>query len=196
MVGAAGSTLSRVQAQQGAPAPSAPLDPGNPSTMPQPVITDDDFDEHESRAVAARPARRRRLWPLLASIGGVILLGGGLGWYFGNQWLDDQYFVGLRGEEVVIYRGVNTTIGPFELFDAVRSTTVPVTSLGPSERKQVTNGIPVANEDAGVKKVQELRTSSAASVGGDVSATPVPDASASPEPTKSKATATPKPTNS
>ncbi|GGS87240.1 protein phosphatase [Planobispora rosea] len=192
VVGAAGSTLSRVQAQQGAP---APLDPGSPATMPQPVITDDDFEEHEPRAVA-RPARKRRVWPLLTSIGGVILLGGGLGWYFGNQWLDDQYFVGLRGEEIVVYRGVNTTLGPFELFDPVRSTTIPVTSLGPSEQKQVRNGIPVADEAAGVKKVEDLQAASSASAGGDVAATPTPDASPTSKPTKSGDTATPRPTNS
>ncbi|GII04807.1 Stp1/IreP family PP2C-type Ser/Thr phosphatase [Planobispora takensis] len=192
VVGAAGSTLARTS--QG----SQDTSPGlvNPATMPQPVITDDDLDEQEARAVAARPAgRRRRLWPLLVSIGGVILLGGGLGWYFGNQWLDDQYFVGLRGEEIVVNRGVNTTLGPFELFDTVRTSTVPVATLGTLEQSQVRNGIPVADEAAGVKKIEELRASSQQSSGDAASATPSPTASPKPS-SKPGGTATPRPTNS
>ncbi|GIH93820.1 Stp1/IreP family PP2C-type Ser/Thr phosphatase [Planobispora siamensis] len=192
VVGAAGSTLAR--ASQGSQDTSPGL--ANPATMPQPVITDDELDEQEARAVAARPARRRRrLWPLLVSIGGVILVGGGLGWYFGNQWLDDQYFVGLRGEEIVVNRGVNTTLGPFELFDTVRTSTVPVATLGTLEQAQVRNGIPVADEAAGVKKIEELRASSQEGSGDAASATPSPSASPKPS-SKPSGTATPRPTNS
>ncbi|GAA3443224.1 Stp1/IreP family PP2C-type Ser/Thr phosphatase [Planomonospora venezuelensis] len=189
VVGAAGSTLGRA-----AQAPEAPGGHANPATMPQPVVTDDDLDAQEPRArAAARPARRRRLWPLLAAVGGVALVGGGLGWYFGNQWLDDQYFVGLRGEEIVVYQGVNTTLGPFELFDPVHHSTVSVAALGPAEQKQVRNGIPVADQAAGVKKVEELKASSEEGAdGGKPAATPSPTPAATP---RSGGTATPRPTN-
>ncbi|MBG0827045.1 serine/threonine-protein phosphatase [Planomonospora sp. ID67723] len=195
VVGAAGSTLSRSQQ-----APEAPGGRANPATMPQPVITDDDLDDEEPRVrAAARPVRTRRLWPLLAAVGGVALVGGGLGWYFGNQWLDDQYFVGLRGEEIVVYQGVNTTLGPFELFDPVHHSTVSVAALGPTEQKQVRNGIPVADKAAGVKKVEELRVASGENTDGST-ASPTPTPAVTPKPggtatPKSGGTATPRPTN-
>ncbi|GAA3161183.1 protein phosphatase 2C domain-containing protein [Planomonospora alba] len=200
VVGAAGSTLSR------SPSPDGPGAAGRAGaiTMPQPVITDDDLDEPVARA-AARPVKRRRMWPLLASLGGVVLVGGGLGWYFGNQWLDDQYFVGVRGDEIVVYRGVNTTLGPFELFDPVRSTTVAVSSLGAFQQGQVRDGIPVASVDAGVQKVQELAASAQKASGdktGDEPDDTAPDegrTGSEPQATTgptSKSTATPQPTRS
>ncbi|GGL34086.1 PP2C family protein-serine/threonine phosphatase [Planomonospora parontospora] len=206
VVGAAGSTLSLSQ-----PSPAAPGTPGARAgaiTMPQPVVTDDDLDEPAPRgqAAARRPARRRRVWPILASLGGVVLVGGGLGWYFGSQWLDDQYFVGVRGDEIVVYRGVNTTLGPVELFDPVRGTKVAVSTLGAFQQGQVRDGIPVANVDAGLKKVAELKASAeqtpdTADTGdtGDkapddgTTSTDPPAATASPP---QKGTPTPKPTRS
>ncbi|MFC4062970.1 PP2C family protein-serine/threonine phosphatase [Planomonospora corallina] len=193
VVGAAGSTLGRPPSPDG-------VSPGGAAqaTMPQPVITDDD-DGPVARAAPARPARRRRIWPLLASLGSVVLVGGGLGWYFGNQWLEDQYFVGVRGDEIVVYRGVNTTLGPFELFDTAYNTTVPVSRLGAFQQGQVRDGIPVANVDAGKKKVEELAASARGP--GDGTEDKAPDgATPSGEPAATtgppQGTATPQPTRS
>ncbi|MFC6577729.1 hypothetical protein ACFQBS_13385 [Planomonospora parontospora] len=65
----------------------------------------------------------------------------------------------MRGDEIVVYRGVNTTLGPVELFDPVRGTKVAVSTLGAFQQGQVRDGIPVANVDAGLKKVAELKAS-------------------------------------
>ncbi|MBG0814284.1 Stp1/IreP family PP2C-type Ser/Thr phosphatase [Planomonospora sp. ID82291] len=204
VVGAAGSTLGRAQ-----PSPEAPGAPGagvGAVTMPQPIIMDDDLDEPVVRAAARRPAKRRRMWPLLASLGGIVLVGGGLGWYFGSQWLDDQYFVGVRGDEIVVYRGVNTTLGPVELFDPVRGTEVAVSTLSAFQQGQVRDGIPVANVDAGLKKAAELKASAEQpgdtgdtgdtgdkAPGDGATSTDPPAATPSPP---AKGTATPKPTRS
>ncbi|MFI6509885.1 PP2C family protein-serine/threonine phosphatase [Streptosporangium sp. NPDC050855] len=151
-------------------------------TMPQPVISDDDPDEPVVRA-AARPVRRRRMWPLLAAAGGVVVLGSGLGWYFGSQWLEDQYFVGARGNEIVVFQGVKTNVGPFELFDVAKSTTESVSALGAFQQGQVRDGIPVAGVEAGLKKIEELKTTAAGS-GGAKKPSATPSASASPTPVR------------
>ncbi|MEV4093894.1 Stp1/IreP family PP2C-type Ser/Thr phosphatase [Streptosporangium saharense] len=175
VVGAAGST------RQSSPTPDTPAGRASAVTMPQPVITDDAFDEPVARA-AARPAKRRRLWPLLVSVGGVVLVGGSLGWYFGTQWLEDQYFVGAKGDEIVVFQGVKTNLGPFELFDVARSTTESVSALGAFQQGLVRGGIPVDNVDAGLKKIAELKSSAAPQKAEPTpkatgkSSTPTPDA--------------------
>ncbi|WP_031161773.1 Stp1/IreP family PP2C-type Ser/Thr phosphatase [Streptosporangium roseum] len=190
VVGAAGSTRPRPQL------PDTPAGHAAGITMPQPVITDDDLDEPVARATG-RPARRRRLWPLMASVGGVVLVGGGLGWYFGSQWLDDQYFVGAKGDEIVVFQGVKTNLGPIELFDVARSTTESVTALGAFQQGQVRDGIPVTSVDEGLKKIEELKTSAAkpetkptakpeSKPDGKGKQTPQPSGTASPEPTRSQ----------
>ncbi|MGW5486179.1 PP2C family protein-serine/threonine phosphatase [Streptosporangium sandarakinum] len=179
VVGAAGSTRSQPQP------PDTPAGRAAAITMPQPVVTDDEDGPAAPRA-AGRPAkRRRRLWPLLASAGGVVLVGSGLGWYFGNQWLDDQYFVGAKGDEIVVFQGVKTNIGPIELFDVARSTAESITVLGAFQQGQVRDGIPVPDVDAGLRKIQELK-SSAQKPEGKARQTAQPSQSATPEPTRSQ----------
>ncbi|MFJ2028159.1 Stp1/IreP family PP2C-type Ser/Thr phosphatase [Streptosporangium sp. NPDC087985] len=189
VVGAAGFTLPRLEE------PDTPAGRASAITMPQPVITDDDLEEPVARS--RRPVRRRRLWPLLASVGGVALVGGGLGWYFGNQWLDDQYFVGAKGDEIVVFQGVKTNLGPIELFNVARSTTESITVLGAFQQGQVRDGIPVPSVDAGLQKIQELKSSGAkpeakpetkpeTKADGKGKQTPQPSGTATPEPTRSQ----------
>ncbi|MET8053657.1 Stp1/IreP family PP2C-type Ser/Thr phosphatase [Streptosporangium sp. NPDC005286] len=174
VVGAAGSGMPRSQP------PDTPAGRASAVTMPQPVIADDDPDEPIIRA-AARPAKRRRLWPLVAAAGGVIVIGSGLGWYFGGQWLDDQYFVGARGNEIVVFQGVKTNLGPFELFEVAQSTAESITTLGAFQQGQVRDGIPVPTVEAGLKKIEELK-SSAAKAEEKAEPTTSPSASASSTP--------------
>ncbi|MGS2644286.1 protein phosphatase 2C domain-containing protein [Streptosporangium sp. LJ11] len=187
VVGAAGSSMPRSQP------PDTPAGRASAVTMPQPVISDDDDTDTDEPIVraAARPVKRRRLWPLLAVAGGVVVIGGGLGWYFGGQWLEDQYFVGAKGNEIVVFQGVKTNLGPIELFDVARSTAESITTLGAFQQGQVRDGIPVPTVEAGLKKIEELKTSAATSDGKD-EPTASPSASASsaparaPEPTRSQ----------
>ncbi|WP_440101168.1 PP2C family protein-serine/threonine phosphatase [Streptosporangium sp. H16] len=186
VVGAAGSSMPRSQP------PDTPAGRASAVTMPQPVISDDDTDDDEPIVrAAARPAKRRRVWPLLAVAGGVVVVGGGLGWYFGGQWLEDQYFVGAKGNEIVVFQGVKTNLGPIELFDVAQSTAESITTLGAFQQGQVRDGIPVPTVEAGLRKIEELKTSAAASDGKD-EPTASPSASASsaparaPEPTRSQ----------
>jgi protein phosphatase len=180
VVGAAGSTLPR------SPTPDTPAGRASAATMPQPIIADDDLEEPVARATG-RPAKRRRLWPRLVVVGGVVVVGGAFGWYFGNQWLNDQYFVGARGDEIVVFQGVKTQLGPIELFDVAKSTAESVSVLSAFQQGQIRDGIPVPSVDAGLKKIEELKTSAIT----DEENEPTPQPSASPS-----ATPTPKPTRS
>ncbi|WP_329427080.1 protein phosphatase 2C domain-containing protein [Streptosporangium sp. NBC_01495] len=182
VVGAAGSSMPRSQP------PDTPAGRASAVTMPQPVISDDDDVDEPIIRAAARPAKRRRLWPLLAVAGGVVVIGGGLGWYFGGQWLEDQYFVGAKGDEIVVFQGVKTNLGPIELFDVAKSTAESITTLGAFQQGQVRDGIPVSNVEAGLKKIEELKTSAADSNEGKDEPTASPSASASSKPARAPET--------
>ncbi|GII95851.1 Stp1/IreP family PP2C-type Ser/Thr phosphatase [Sinosporangium siamense] len=186
-VGAAGS--NRLASLSTGGAGTAPG--GVAVTMPQPAILDDDEPGRGAQA-SRRAGRRRRLWPMLTVVLGVGVAVAGIGGFFVYQWTQDQYFVGSQSDEVVVFRGVNTEIGPFQLFDIAHYTGIKVGSLAAFERGQVLDGISVPDVDAGKKKIDELRASagqasSATSEGQEPEQTPAP-----PTP-KSKSSASPTP---
>ncbi|MFG1617514.1 Stp1/IreP family PP2C-type Ser/Thr phosphatase [Nonomuraea wenchangensis] len=153
-------------------------------TAPQPVLTDDDFQE----PVAQRPAlrRRRRMWPVLVTVLGVGGVAVGAGGYFGYQWTQDQFFVGARGDEVVVYQGVQKEVGPFQLFSVSRMTGRQLSRLSEADQALVKSGIPVTNADAGVEKINSLRFSASQADDGSTEASPSPTPSASATKTKTK----------
>ena len=160
VVGAAGSNRLRSQP------PDTPAGRASTITAPQPVIVDDDLCDDPmggpaANAVAApRRVRRRRLWPItvvaLVLIVGVV----GAGGYFSYQWTQGQYYVGAKGDELVLFRGVDSAIGPIQLNSVVQKTGLSVSSIPEPEREQVRGGIPVANLQAGQAKINELKTKS------------------------------------
>ncbi|MEV5557264.1 Stp1/IreP family PP2C-type Ser/Thr phosphatase [Nonomuraea wenchangensis] len=153
-------------------------------TAPQPVLTDDDFQE----PVAQRPAlrRRRRMWPVLVTVLGVGGVAVGAGGYFGYQWTQDQFFVGARGDEVVVYQGVQKEVGPFQLFSVSRMTGRQLSRLSEADQALVKSGIPVTNADAGVEKINSLKFSASQADDGSTEASPSPTPSASATKTKTK----------
>ncbi|MER7361758.1 Stp1/IreP family PP2C-type Ser/Thr phosphatase [Nonomuraea wenchangensis] len=179
VVGAAGMTRLRGGAHQD-------TQPGRAEavTAPQPVLIDDDFQE----PVAQRPAlrRRRRMWPVLVTVLGVGGVAVGAGGYFGYQWTQDQFFVGARGDEVVVYQGVQKEVGPFQLFSVSRMTGRQLSRLSEADQALVKSGIPVTNADAGVEKINSLKFSASQADDGSTEASPSPTASASATKTKTK----------
>ncbi|WP_248964474.1 Stp1/IreP family PP2C-type Ser/Thr phosphatase [Sphaerisporangium perillae] len=174
VVGAAGSNRLRSQP------PDTPAGRASTITAPQPVIVDDDLDEPAggpaANAVAApRRVRRRRLWPVAVTVVGLLVVVVGGGGYFGYRWTQDQYYVGAQGDELVLFRGVDTTIGPIQLNSVAQSTGLSVSSIPEPEREQVRRGIPVADLQAGQTKINDLKAKS----GGDQKTTqPSPSPSA------------------
>ncbi|WP_214415655.1 Stp1/IreP family PP2C-type Ser/Thr phosphatase [Sphaerisporangium fuscum] len=161
VVGAAGSNRLRSQP------PDTPAGRASTITAPQPVLVDDDLDNPAGgpalNAVAAPRRVRRRLWPTAVVVLGLlgVVVGGGV--YFGYRWTQDQYYVGAKGDELVLFRGVDTSIGPIQLNSVVQSTGLSVSSIPEPERGQVRQGISVADLEAGQKKINDLKAKS----GGD-----------------------------
>lgn len=153
--------------------------PDNPAgrvsavTAPQPVITDDD-DDYEP--VAHAPARRRRrLWPVLVPVLLIIIAAGA---YFGWQWTQDQFFVGARGDEVVVYQGIQQEVGPIQFFKVVYPTAKSISQLSAPDQASIRDGIPVDSLEKGKQMIASMKFTPEQKT--------TPSASASPSPTASK----------
>ncbi|MFI6297715.1 Stp1/IreP family PP2C-type Ser/Thr phosphatase [Nonomuraea sp. NPDC050790] len=170
VVGAAGMTRSR-----GNPSGS-PAGRVSAVTAPQPAITDDDFDEPGVQT-SRRSQKRRRVWPVLVTVLAIGAVGVGVGGYFGWQWTQDQFFVGARGDEVVIYRGIQQEVGPLQLYEVVKGTGLQVSNLSDPDKADIQQGIPVESIDDGIKRISGLKPSTNKTT---------PPASTSPTPTATK----------
>ncbi|MFI6602919.1 Stp1/IreP family PP2C-type Ser/Thr phosphatase [Nonomuraea sp. NPDC050536] len=169
VVGAAGMNRLRSNPQDTSPGR------GSAVTAPQPVISDDDFDEPEARA-SRRPVKRRRAWPVLVTVLAVVVVVVGIGGYFGWNWTQDQYFVGARGDEVVVYRGIPQEVGPFQLFSVAQSTGKSVSNLSAPDQARIKDGIEVTSLADGITKVNDLKFASDDKPQTTTSATPTPAA--------------------
>jgi PPM family protein phosphatase len=88
--------------------------------------------------VPVRPRRRRRRFAFgIALI--VLLLGGGA--FALWTWTQAQYFVAADGDQVAIYRGVNTAIGPVHLYSLVSTAEMQLDDLVPVAQQGVRDGI-------------------------------------------------------
>jgi protein phosphatase len=176
VVGAAG--MNRLRGN--APHDHHDTQPGraNAVTAPQPAITGDDFGFEEPVAQAPRRSgRRRRVWPVLVTVLGVGFAAAGVAGYFGYQWTQDQYFVGARGDEVVVFQGVKKELGPFQLFQVFKATGRPLSQLSEADQALIKSGIPVTTADEGMAKIDAFQFS------GDPQTETPATTSASPTPT-------------
>lgn len=174
VVGAAGMNRLRGNPQG---APDDPAGRVSAVTAPQPVITDD-YDEPVVKA-SGRSVKRRRVWPVLVSvlaIGGVVA---GVGGYFGWQWTQDQFFVGARDGEVVVYQGIQQEVGPIQFFSVVKGTGRQLSTLSAPDQASIKDGIPVTSIDEGIQRINGLK-----STNGKPNSTPATTASPSPTATK------------
>jgi protein phosphatase len=82
------------------------------------------------------PARRRR-WPLMTSIIAlfVILVGGGA--FIAHQVINSQYYVGIRGGKVVIFRGLDQKLLGFSLSHVYKRTTIPASGITSTSRAAI-----------------------------------------------------------
>ncbi|MEV2272806.1 Stp1/IreP family PP2C-type Ser/Thr phosphatase [Nonomuraea africana] len=175
VVGAAGMSRSR----SSSPGDSA----GRVSavTAPQPVFADDD-DDHQDAEASGR-GKRRRVWPVLVSVLAVAVVAAGFGGYFGWQWVQDQYFVGARDGEVVVFRGLQQEVGPVQFFEVAKQTGRKLSDLSAPEQAMVKDGIKVADETEGLAKINSLNFDANEQ---DDSTTPSPSPSPSPSKTRSQ----------
>lgn len=152
IVGAAGMTKLHGNPQDTSPGRASAV------TAPQPAITDDDFDEPVAQATR-RSGRRRRVWPVLVTVLGIGVVAVGVGGYLGWQWTQDQFFVGARGDEVVVFQGIQQEVGPFQFFHVKQSTGKPLSKLSPADQALIKGGIPVTNVTEGMTRINGLKFS-------------------------------------
>jgi PPM family protein phosphatase len=97
------------------------------------------------------PLRRRRWLRRLLITAAVlaVLIGGTAGFY---AWTQSQYFVGRSGDEVAIFRGVNTDFGPLKFYQVSENTSLKMSELTPAARSQVESGI-TAHSQTGAEQI-------------------------------------------
>lgn len=95
-----------------------------------PVIDEEDVDEEDRRA-----RRTRRIRGLVLTVVGlVVVAGAAFGFY---RWTQTQYYVGVDGAVVAIYRGIPQSLGPISLSDVVERSDLVVDDLPPFVRDRV-----------------------------------------------------------
>jgi PPM family protein phosphatase len=110
--------------------------------LPAGAIPDDplDPDLHEALRYAPR-APRRAVWVrrilALAVLVGVVWIGAAAAW----SWAQKQYFVGVDGDDVTIFRGLNTSFVGIDLSTPYLRTDLPVDQLASYDAHQVRQGV-------------------------------------------------------
>ncbi|MCT2087531.1 serine/threonine-protein phosphatase, partial [Microbacterium enclense] len=80
-------------------------------------------------------ARRRRLGWLAALI--LVLAAIGAGLFAGYTWTQTRYYVGADDDSVVIYRGIQQSIGPLTLSSVYEDTDIVLADLSDFDRQAV-----------------------------------------------------------
>jgi PPM family protein phosphatase len=71
----------------------------------------------------------RRRWPVVTTVLAVLVLVIAGGLYAGWRYTQGQYYVGLDGQQVIIYRGIPQKIGPLNLSSVYQRTGIPRSHL-------------------------------------------------------------------
>jgi PPM family protein phosphatase len=142
-------------------------------------------------AVAVRPRRKERRWPRVVAPAAIValLLAAAAGTWL---WTQTQYFVGESGASVVVFRGVNTQVGPVKFYRVVDRTGVKVSDLKPAARDQIDNGITADSRTGADAIVTRLKTDQLLPLCSSLpTATPTPSPSLTTPTPKTPASKTP-----
>ncbi|MEO7422413.1 MAG: protein phosphatase 2C domain-containing protein [Ornithinibacter sp.] len=90
----------------------------------------------------------------LAVVALVVLAGGS---YAAWAWTQQQFFLGVDGEVVTVFRGVDQDLGPLSLTSVEYSTTIALNDLPASYQDSLRGGIEVADRAEAEARVSELR---------------------------------------
>jgi protein phosphatase len=101
-----------------------------------------------------------------AAVVAAVLAGGAFAaWH----WVRQQYFVGVYGQQVAVFRGLPQDLGPLNLATLDHTTDVLVATLPPADQDSVRAGLVVDNSAEAAAKVEALREA-ACGGGGSVTA--------------------------
>ena len=124
--------------------------------------------ELDPDADGSEPPRRGRAFVRLAgaAVVAAVLAGGAFAaWH----WVRQQYFVGVYGQQVAVFRGLPQDLGPLDLATLDHTTGVLVDTLPPADQDSVRAGLVVDNSAEAAAKVEALREAACAG-GGSVTA--------------------------
>ena len=168
--------------------PLAPPDPAGPGA---PGASDGDPGTRgpdEARYDPLPPHRRRFVRPLVTAVLVLAVVAAGLGAAY--AWTRSQYYVGVAGSQVAIYRGVSEGLPLVPLSELYEVQDLEVSALPVYYQERVRSSIDVPSLTAARETVTELRDAVTRCGRG----TPTASASPSPSPTRSpRAPATPAP---
>ncbi|WP_448630750.1 Stp1/IreP family PP2C-type Ser/Thr phosphatase [Cellulomonas soli] len=126
-------------------------DPTTPddATGEAPVTVAPPGDAMVDEVPRRHPVRTALVWLTIV----LVLLGGGYGAY---RWTQTQYFVGVEGDRVAVFRGLPQDLGPVTLSQVVEESDVAVGDLSAYLRDRVEGTIQVASLDAAREMVTTL----------------------------------------
>ena len=176
VVGSAAVTRNRpTSAQDGPAARAAELSRQAAASTPGggvPAVEDDEDDPDERRT-----RRRRRIRGTVVTLLVVLLVAAGATGFY--RWTQTQYYVGVDGEVVAIYRGIPQSVGPLTLSDVVERTELTVDDLPGFVRDRVEQTIHTASLADARTRVDALAEDAAAEQPAEqATRTPRPTASA------------------
>lgn len=163
------SPARRAQELRGSGGDTAEMDPIDEQAPPPPgtygasPFEERAYDDYEASPPGDRDPepeyRTRSWWPIILVF--VIVVGAiaGGGYYFGSRYIDDQYYVGVSadGENVSIYRGIDTNIAGVDLSEEVERTDLRVDSLAPTDQEALQNNIDATDLADAEAKVEDLQ---------------------------------------
>ncbi len=125
-----------------------------------------DRDDHEAQQAPGAAAseledeyRTRRWWPMVLVFVLIVALVAGVGYYFGRQYIDNQYYIGPSedGRTVAIYRGIDTNIAGIELSEIHETTDIELDALDQGYRDSIENTIPLNSLDDADSRLEDMR---------------------------------------
>ena len=124
---------------------------GEPEPYDSDTRFDDTYDHPRRRRGKGRKWTTRTL--ILLIVAGVV--GGGL--YAAHRWTQTQYYVGVKGDHVALFRGISQKLGPLELSKVETDRPdIELKYLPPFKRKQVEGVISATSLDNARQKIDEL----------------------------------------
>jgi serine/threonine protein phosphatase PrpC len=145
-----------------------------------------DDGANDAHDVTPQPRGRRVVRLAGAAVVALVVAGGAFAaWH----WVRQQYFVGVHGEQVAVFRGLPQNLGPLDLASLDHTTGVVVAELPPADRDSVRVGIVVDSRAQADAKVAALRQAACGTIPAPAtSGSTGPSAAASPAPSPTAGT--------
>ena len=183
VVGAA-SDEPTLRAEDGSPAARAAALRRRPNGSEAAAGEDDDDTAAAANDTRRARQRYRRRRAILVTVVALALVAAGTAGAW--AWTQRQYYVGVAGEQVAVYRGIEGTLAGVELSKVRETAPLRVADLSDFERKRVTDGIPAGDLAEARQIVTRLQAAVTPTPRPTPSPTRTPTRKPSPSPTPTR----------